>query len=66
MVIGFIMSLAAIVGSGDVETGTPTVGIFSIIVFPILYAIIGGVSGCLTALLYNLAVRWVGALEIET
>jgi hypothetical protein len=43
----------------------PALGAWSIIVFPILYGIIGLVFGALTAFLFNIASGWFGGLEIE-
>jgi hypothetical protein len=40
-------------------------GFASIIVFPVLYGIIGAIGGGLTALIYNLAAGWVGGLEVD-
>jgi hypothetical protein len=37
----------------------------AIIFFPILYGLVGGVFGAIGALLYNLASKWVGGLEID-
>lgn len=36
-----------------------------ILIMPILYAIIGFISGLVGAWIYNLAARWVGGIEIE-
>jgi hypothetical protein len=41
-------------------------GLFAVIFCPILYGIIGGVATVISALIYNLAARWVGGLEVET
>lgn len=41
------------------------VGLFAVILCPILYGIIGGVVTAVGALIYNLASRWVGGLEAE-
>ena len=42
-----------------------TVGLFAIILCPIVYGAIGGIAAALSALIYNLASRWVGGLEVE-
>jgi hypothetical protein len=41
------------------------VGLFAVIVCPILYGIIGGVGAAIAALIYNLAAGWVGGLEVN-
>ena len=41
------------------------VGLAAIVVFPLLYGLIGIVSGLLLAWTYNWAVRFVGGLEIS-
>jgi len=40
-------------------------GVGSIIFFPIVYGILGGILGALSALFYNIAAGWVGGLEVE-
>jgi len=40
-------------------------GFFSLILFPIGYAIVGAILGALTAVIYNLAAGWVGGLEVD-
>ena len=40
-------------------------GVGTIIVVPIVYAIIGGIAAGIGALVYNLAARWVGGLEVD-
>jgi len=47
----------------------PFVGVifggFSIILFPIFFAIVGAIFGGLGALVYNLAARWAGGVQVE-
>ncbi len=40
-------------------------GYFSILVFPVLYAIIYFIAAAITALLYNLFAKWIGGIELE-
>lgn len=42
-----------------------TVGLFAVILCPIVYGIIGGVAAVISALLYNLVAGWVGGVEVE-
>jgi hypothetical protein len=43
----------------------PFFGVASIIVFPILFAVIGAIGGALGAVIYNVAARVVGGIEVE-
>ena len=40
-------------------------GGFSIILFPICFAIVGAIFAGLGALIYNLAARWAGGIQVE-
>lgn len=40
-------------------------GLFAVILCPIVYGIIGGIAAVIGALIYNLAAGWVGGLEVE-
>ncbi len=41
------------------------VGMFAIIVCPIVYGLFGGVTALIGAAIYNVASGWVGGLEVE-
>lgn len=42
-----------------------TLGAMEIIIFPIIYGVVGFISGAVIAFLYNLIAKWVGGIEIE-
>jgi|SRR5690349_24845359 len=74
LALGICMALVStLVGSlGSVASGAPGakffglgMGISSVIVFPIVYGLIGGVFAAVGALIYNLAAGWVGGLEVD-
>lgn len=65
LILGIIIALfGGIVGSlsGSSMGGW---GVGAIIIVPILYGIIGFISGAIGAVIYNLAAGWVGGIEIE-
>jgi hypothetical protein len=42
------------------------IGLFAIaILVPVFYAVLGFLSGAITALVYNLAAKWMGGIEIQ-
>ena len=41
------------------------VGMFAIILCPIIYGIIGGIGAVIAAAIYNLASGWVGGIEVD-
>ncbi|MBS1266800.1 MAG: hypothetical protein MAG795_00769 [Candidatus Woesearchaeota archaeon] len=71
LIVGVFMTLFSLIGAavGMQEStsmlGGAIVGIFSIILVPIIYGAMGFVSGLIMALLYNLVASWVGGLEVE-
>jgi hypothetical protein len=40
-------------------------GVGFIIIFPIIYAVMGFVTGAIGALIYNLVAKWIGGIEVE-
>jgi hypothetical protein len=69
LIAGFFCSLIAVAGiSFAPHARMPfagTIGLFAVIVCPIVYGIVGGIAAVIAALIYNLAARWVGGLEVE-
>ena len=64
MVAGSLGSLgqSAVPGARVLGLG---MGFGAIIVFPLLYGVIGGVFAAIGAAIYNLVAGWVGGLEID-
>jgi hypothetical protein len=66
LIISPIM-MAGIKTSGITTPGIAAmtgIGFFAILVFPIMYGVIGFIAGLLYAALYNLAARWTGGFEL--
>jgi len=40
-------------------------GFSAILIFPIMYGIVGGIGGAIGASIYNLVAGWVGGLEVD-
>jgi hypothetical protein len=60
-------SLGSLAGGGIIGPRAFGIGfgLGSIIIFPILYGLIGGVVVAIVAAIYNLAASWVGGLQID-
>ena len=41
------------------------IGVFAIIICPIVYGLLGAIGAAIGALIYNLASGWVGGLEVD-
>lgn len=67
VLIGLIGAATAVDSSDALMGGAGGVifGVFSIILFPIFYGIIGFIGGIISAFLYNLVARYVGGIELE-
>ena len=76
LIFGGIFALFALVGAGfagmAAEQGEaipafvgPLFGVGAIVLFPLLYGVMGVVTGAVGAALYNLFARMIGGLELE-
>jgi hypothetical protein len=69
LIAGVFCSLIALAGVSFAPHAhipfAPAIGLFAVILCPIVYGIIGGVAAVIGALLYNLAASWVGGVEVE-
>ncbi|MBZ5631089.1 MAG: hypothetical protein LAO06_19725 [Acidobacteriia bacterium] len=41
------------------------IGMFAIVLCPIVYGIMGGIGAAIAAAIYNLAASWVGGVEVD-
>ncbi len=41
------------------------IGIFAVILCPIVYGIIGGIAAAIGAALYNVAASWIGGVQVD-
>lgn len=60
--------LVGLMGSLVGQQKSPFAGIFGItfaILMPVLYGVIGFITGAIASLLYNLFAHWVGGFELE-
>ncbi len=72
LIVGTVFSLIAVTGEalgspigGSSRLIETMMGIGAIILFPILYGLIGFVAGVLTGAIYNLASRIIGGIVLE-
>jgi hypothetical protein len=70
LIAGVLCALMAFAGvpffrAAHMPFGGAAMGLFAIILCPLVYGVGGAVATVITALLYNLASRWVGGLEVE-
>jgi hypothetical protein len=69
LLIGGIFTLMALAGMSvspeEGGVGTFAVGVGSIILFPLMYGIMGFIGGLILAALFNVVASLVGGLEVE-
>jgi hypothetical protein len=67
LIVGAFVSLFAVVGAAFMSSSSSSalLGVGAIIVFPILYGVLGFVGGVISAALYNLLAGMIGGIEIE-
>ena len=71
LIIGAFVSLFAVLGAALTQSAGGSgglkmlFGVGSIILFPILYGVIGFITGLIGGALYNVLARIVGGIEIE-
>ena len=71
LLIGGVFSMAAMAGAFASETAGAAgigaiMGVGAVIVFPILYGLMGFVATLIAAWLYNVLAGFVGGIEIDT
>jgi hypothetical protein len=70
LILGTTFSLISLAAAPFAHAGSPHFlgaffGIGAIIILPIFYGLIGGISAALGAVIYNLISTWVGGLEVD-
>jgi len=69
LIAGVFCSLIALTGASFAPHAhlpfAPAIGLFAVILCPIVYGIVGGVVAVIGVLIYNLASSWVGGVEVE-
>lgn len=63
LILGALFAVLSLFGFSE-ETGL-FFGAASIVIFPILYGIMGFIGGAISAFFYNLVAKWIGGLEVE-
>ncbi len=66
-VVGVILALIVTLGSliNQQDDGIWAIGAWSLLVFPIVNALLGFVTGAFIAMAYNLFAQWIGPIEYE-
>jgi len=67
LIVGIFISLSSVFGveASPEISQLQGVGFFAIIIFPIIYGLIGGFSGIASGFFFNMAVNWVGPLQVK-
>jgi len=69
LIAGVLCSLVAATGASFAPHAhlsfAGTVGLFAVILCPIVFGITGSVAAVISAFLYNLVSGWVGGVEVE-
>ncbi|MGM5484760.1 MAG: hypothetical protein ACQEP1_02710 [Nanobdellota archaeon] len=65
VIVGLVFGLIAAAASTTVPMGINNIGAASIVIFPIMYGIIGFIGGLIFTWLYNLVAGWIGGIRIE-
>ena len=69
LIAGVFCSLIVLTGASFAPHAhmpfAPAVGLFAVILCPIVYGTVGGIAAVIGALIYNLASSWVGGVEVE-
>ena len=61
-----LVSLVGILVGSDEFKLFSIFGLGGIVLFPVMYGLMGFIMGALMAFFYNFAAKWVGGLEVET
>ena len=64
LIVGALFAVLPLFGFNADETGL-FFGAASIIIFPMLYGIMGFIGGAITAFFYNMVAKRIGGLEVE-
>lgn len=68
LVLGAVFTLVAVLGvkaAGGGGIMGLLLGPVAIVIFPVIYGLVGAIAGLIGALLYNFAARVTGGLELE-
>ncbi len=67
LIAGLFFAVFSIAAGAIVDFGGfgASFGVLGIIIFPIIYGVMGFVMGAIGALIYNLVAAWIGGVEIE-
>jgi hypothetical protein len=67
LIVGFFIALSSLLGiqAGGEMGQAQAMGPAAIIILPVIYALIGAISGLISAFFFNLAAKWMGPLEVN-